>query len=122
MNPYGLSECGQTHISAAILTFAILFDLRVVGDERRYLGENHRKLAISAGYIGGGGKEKARLDGGPPRIRLYTQAGRRQILESLLFVAAPLTRSLLYKSLERLIQRRLIRETATKRNVGEWKV
>lgn len=31
-----------------ILTFAVLFDLRLVGDERDYLGKNHRKLAIPA--------------------------------------------------------------------------
>ena len=45
---YGLSETEEPAILVAILTFAILFDLRLVLAERSDLGENDRKLAIPA--------------------------------------------------------------------------
>jgi hypothetical protein len=51
---------------AAILTFAILFDLRLVLAERSDLGENHRKLAIPAGYVGCGDKREGGDEGGRP--------------------------------------------------------
>jgi hypothetical protein len=63
---YGLSEGAEQAILAAILTFAILFDLRLALDEANYLDENHRKLAIPAGYVECGGKEEGRHDGDPP--------------------------------------------------------
>jgi hypothetical protein len=40
-----------THIAVAILTFATLFDSRVVSDEGKHLGENHQKRDIPAGYF-----------------------------------------------------------------------
>jgi hypothetical protein len=47
----------------------ILFYLNVVLYEGKLLDENdRRKLAIPAGYVNGGRKEKARHDGGPPCI------------------------------------------------------
>jgi hypothetical protein len=50
----------------------LMFYLSVVLYEGKHLGENYqRKLAIpAAGYVEGGGKEKARHDGGPTYIRL----------------------------------------------------
>jgi hypothetical protein len=49
---YGLSESAEQTILVAILTFAILFDLRLVRDEGNHLGKNDRKLAIPAVYVG----------------------------------------------------------------------
>jgi hypothetical protein len=67
-NPYGLELSADEHtFLVAVLTFAILFYLSVVLDAGKHLGENHQKLAIPAEYVKGGGKEKARHDGGPPR-------------------------------------------------------
>ena len=61
---YGLSEGPEQTILAAILTFAILFNLRLVLEEGDHLGKNHRKLAIPAGYVACGGKERpARIAG-----------------------------------------------------------
>jgi hypothetical protein len=64
-NLFGLSECGETQIFCAILTFAILFYPSVVFDEEKHLDENHQKLAIPAGYVEDGGKREAHHDGGP---------------------------------------------------------
>jgi hypothetical protein len=54
--------------SCGILTFAILLPLSLVLDQGKHLGENHQKLVIPAAYVKGGGKEKARQHGGPPRM------------------------------------------------------
>jgi hypothetical protein len=62
------------------------------------LGENHHKLAIPAEYL------------------------RRHESVSLFCGSTPLTRALLQEPSKRFIQGRLIREAATKRNVGEWQV
>jgi hypothetical protein len=71
-SPYGLSECGQTHISCGILTFAILFPLNVLLEEERHLGESDQKLDIPAGYVRDG-KEKARQDAGHMNGGLISQ-------------------------------------------------
>jgi hypothetical protein len=49
--------------SCGIVTFAILLQLSLVLDERKYLGENHQKLAIPAVDVKGGDKERARQKG-----------------------------------------------------------
>jgi hypothetical protein len=62
--PYGLSENAELPIPMAILTFAILFDLRLVLDEEGHLGKNHRKLAIPAGYVEDSAKRRPAMTAG----------------------------------------------------------
>jgi hypothetical protein len=52
----------------AILTFAILFYLRVVLDEGKHLDENHQKRDIPAGFLEERGREKTRHAGAPHRM------------------------------------------------------
>ena len=65
---YGLSEGAERTILVAILTSAILLDLRLVLDEGNHLDEYDQRRAIPAAYVADGGKEKARHDGGLSRV------------------------------------------------------
>jgi hypothetical protein len=46
-----VANANKHTVFVAILTFAILFDLSVVSDEGKRLGENHQKLANPAGNV-----------------------------------------------------------------------